>query len=216
MIGKIFRQKGMDQHQYDGYTISLRTDLKDVGRLKAYLLDGDTSSNILIKDVKMSSILAHGKRVTSAPAAEADLAMDRSSILVQGQFPPHFVLLRFHPGTHLKNVFTPYQLDCRQIKKCSNVSQDGVNATESGPTVLGQFLDDSGSLVEIRKHVRTEHMHVFMQAMFCIAKGEPITRFAPLPANDDDEKELRDLLGRLGPISDGAGTPTPPTTSSSG
>jgi hypothetical protein len=215
-IGKIFRQQGQDEHHYDGYSIAMRTDLHDVenGYPRAFLFDGDVSSSLLIKDVKMSGIWAHGERVTNAASIKHDGDVDRSSILVQGNVPSHYILVHFPPGTRLKNVFTPYQSGCRQIKKISNISQLGSEVQET-EKLLGhaEHPVGSGNIIEVRALERTESLHTYVEAVFCLAKGDPVTRFVPKPkAEDDEAKQLRSLFGKLKPPS---GTPFPPSTGSS-
>jgi hypothetical protein len=221
IIREVFRQDGTDKHKYDGYSIGLRANLIDVerGYPKAFLFDEDASSAVLIKDLKMSGIWAHGKRASTAPGTDEDVNMDRASILVEGKVPPHYILIRFPSGTRLKNVFTPYQSGCRQIKKAAILSQLDGEVSES-TTVLGRWPDPSAGhvMVEVRLRERTEQLQAYVQAMFCVAKGEPLTRFSKHADGDDDAQMVRDLFGQLKPPSAGAppgGTPTPPTTGSS-
>jgi hypothetical protein len=113
-FGKIYRQLGNGQHMHDGFSIGIRTDLPDVERQfpKAYLFDDEIGCAVLIKDTKMLSVWAKGARVTSAATTEFDAAIDRASMLVDGQVPPHYILVRFPPGMRLKNVFAPMQVGC--------------------------------------------------------------------------------------------------------
>jgi hypothetical protein len=98
----------------------------------------------------------------------------------------NYILIHFPPGMCLKNVFAPMQAGCQQIKKIASLSQLGGKMTKSEPQVLHRYWDEElGTTVQVGGTVVTQQMHVFVQAIFCVAKGVPITRFHAVETKDD-------------------------------
>jgi hypothetical protein len=84
--------------------------------------------------------------------------------------------------------------------------------TESDCQVLRRYWDpELETTVQVEGTVVKQQMHTYVQAIFFVAKGEPITRFRAVETEDKADA-VRGLFDRLRPPSASGGTP--PRTSS--